>query len=91
MLVKIHFFFIKYARFPDNLSLIYDIIETNTHKMSKEVPMLHFLATLIRKLLKLVMALVLLVCVAALTICGVSGYAVYHEATRRSIRCRRSS
>ena len=43
--------------------------------------MLHFLATLIRKLLKLVMALVLLVCVAALTICGVSGYAVYHEAT----------
>ena len=43
--------------------------------------MLHFLATLIRKLLKLVMALVLLICVAALTICGVSGYAVYHEAT----------
>ena len=43
--------------------------------------MLHFFATLIRKLLKLAIALVLLVAFAALAFCGVSGYAVYHEAT----------
>ena len=42
---------------------------------------MHFLSRLFRRLLRFLLALVLLIGVATLTVCGITGYAAYHEAT----------